>query len=201
MALLRALHSSVIMFLMAFVTSFVGLVIRLFFKQKLDWKLGLLVLIVLTTLYFLGFFVSDLADFTAGDIRRNAQQPVFRGKSWIRGMCGSLLILCGFLVQGFYREQLSIWMQLIPLGFTTLIWYVWPRAIHFSSQALEQRTLFGIKKRLEFQKTEYTSYSNSDGRTVVFGNDVEIVHTDQHADKLYFHKLIAERIGKPVSGA
>lgn len=87
------------------------------------------------------------------------------------------------------------------LGFTTLIWYVWPRAIHFSSQALEQRTLFGIKKRLEFQKTEYTSYSNSDGRTVVFGNDVEIVHTDQHADKLYFHKLIAERIGKPVSGA
>lgn len=201
MALLRALRSSVILFLIAFVTSLAGLVIRLFFKQKLDWKLSLLVLIVPTTLYCFGFFVTDLADLRAGDVRRNAQEPVFSGKSWIRSMYATLLILCGFFVQGFYREHLSIWMQLIPLGFTALVWYGWPRAIHFSPKALEQRTLFGIKKRLGLQKIEYTSYSNSDGRTVVLGNGVEIVHTDQHADKLYFHKLIAERIGKPVSGA
>jgi hypothetical protein len=176
-------------------------VAALFFKQKLDWKLGLLVSVVLATVYFLGFFVTDLADFRAEDVRRNAQEAVFPGTNWIRSMYGSLLILCGFFVHGFYREHLSLWMQLIPLSFTTLVWYCWPRAIDFCPQALEQRTLFGMKQRLEFQKIEYVSYSKADDRTVVFGNGVEIVHTDQHADKPYFHHLIAARTGKPVSGA
>ena len=200
-ALLSALQSSGRMFVTAFVVSLVGLVASLVFKQKLDWKFGLLVSVVLATVYFLGFFVTNLADLRAGDVRRNGQEPIFPGTSWIRGIYGSLLILCGFFVQGFYREHLSIWMQLIPLGFTTLVWYCWPRTIHFYPQSLEQRTLFGMKKRLEFQKIEYASYSNADGRTVVFGNRVEIVHTDEHADKSYFHNLIAALTGKPVSGA
>jgi hypothetical protein len=199
-AFLSALRSSVIMFLISSVTSLIGLVRCLFFKQKVDWKLGLLVLIVLTTLLFLGLFVTELADLRAEDLRRNAQEPVFSGRSWIRGVYGSVIILCGFFVQGFYREHLSIWMQLIPLVFTTLVWYCWPRAIHFSAQALEQRTLFGIPRRLEFQKIEYASYSHSDARTVVSGKGVEIVHTGEHADKSRFHDLITERTGKSVFG-
>lgn len=119
-ALLSALQSSGAMLLTAFIVSAVGVVASLVFKQKLDWKLGLLVSVVLATVYFLGFFVTDLADLRAGDVRRNAREAVFPGTSWIRGMYGSLLILCGLFVHGFYREHLSIWMQLIPLSFTTL---------------------------------------------------------------------------------
>jgi hypothetical protein len=199
-AFLSALRSSVIMFLISSATGLVGLVMRLFLKQKLDWKPGLLVLIVFTTLWSLGLFVTDLVDLRAEDIRRNTQEPVFPGRSWIRGVYGSVIILCGFFVQGFYREHLSIWMQLIPLSFTTLVWYGWPRAIHFSAEALEQRTLFGITRRLEFQKIEYASYSDSDARTVVSGKGVEIVHTGEHADKSRFHHLITERTGKSVFG-
>jgi hypothetical protein len=86
------------------------------------------------------------------------------------------------------------------VGFHDFGLYCWPRAIHFSAQALEQRTLFGIPRRLEFQKIEYASYSHSDARTVVSGKGVEIVHTGEHADKSRFHDLITERTGESVFG-
>ena len=169
--------------------------------SKFEWKLSIEISATLSLIWFLVLFVSTLADTWGDDVREKKRSPIFPASAFFRGLYGGGSVLFLMMLRGMYKEGDSLRLELIPLAFLVLAWVSWPRTIRFSPDALSQRTLFGRKQRLEFRDIETISFSRSEDRTTVFGGDIEIVHTGQHAGKPQFHELLAERTGKEVYGA
>jgi hypothetical protein len=188
---------------MSLVLNLLVVLIDLLFRSPatIDWKFKIEFSLVIAAICSLIVFASTWADARAEGVRDHTVDPAFPGGSFYRGLyavgaVGSLMMMAGL-----YRQQESLWQQLIPLGFLVLVWFGWPRSIYFHADALGQKTRFGKMRRLEYSAVEYISFDKREACTIVAGGGIKIVHTPQHASRDLFQELIQERTGKPVWGA
>lgn len=168
--------------------------------KRLDWQLALKFIGVISVLWFLVMFVSNLVDLRASDRREEARNPSLER----RRSFGSFFpppwdcLGCAFGVSGKQHEPL--WSQGLSLSFAMLAFFGWPRTITLDEVGVSQRSLFGIRRTIPYREVEGMSYEPDQQVTQVVGIGATIKHTTCHSDAALFQSLMEERMGKQVYG-
>jgi hypothetical protein len=203
MALEVAFVTGGMIILGSLVVNALDVLIRRLFRSPvtIDWKFKIGFSLAIALMWSLIMFVSTLADLRGEDLRDKTQNPSFPGSWFYRGIFGLGAVGCPIGMIGLYQQHESLWYELIPLVMLALVWFIWPRTIHFYPDAIGQKTRLGQMRWLDYRAVEYVAYDKRDRCTIVAGRGTKIVHTPCHVNALLFQELIQERTGKAVLGA
>lgn len=78
------------------------------------------------------------------------------------------------------------------------VFFAWPRTIHFDTYGIWQRNLLGRKQFIQWNDVDSLAHIAADGKTVVAGGTVNIVHGTLHRDKQQFCDLIEQRTSRKM---
>jgi hypothetical protein len=174
-------------------------VINRFFSGTwyVNWRLMLTVSAILTFLFFVFFFVTELLEFATEKARERQLRFVFPAVMWLRGVyLGS--ILAGFIMMiGECREGNPWGIVALPLLFVFLGFFAWPRAIEFTENQIRQRRTLPGFKQIRFSNIQSVVSGPSRNEIVVFGKNADcIVHTTMHVDGDRFLQRLKSLTGK-----
>jgi hypothetical protein len=188
-AALLAVRNSLGIFLVAIAMVPVSSAIHRVFDGTWDvnWRLTFSVSGILTLIFFVFWFITQLLDYAMQEARERNERLVFPVAVWLRGIYLAGILFGMTIIVGMYREGDRGWILVSPSFLILIGFFAWPRAIRISNGEVRQwRVLFGTK-RIPFEEIEQVVFDGSRGEAVVFGkNGTNIIHTNMHVQQVEF---------------
>jgi hypothetical protein len=113
---------------------------------------------------------------------------------------GVLIVCCvamlGFAFFAYRAPTAPLWVSLLFLGFASMTFLAWPRAITAGSDSLTQRNILGRQKQIPWRNLTALQFRQRDLATFARGSDGgKIVHSPFHVARAQFHAEVARRTG------
>lgn len=117
----------------------------------------------------------------------------FKASVAVRSAFIFALIAAPLISWAFRNTDGAVWLHLFSAVAVICVFLAWPRTIHFDSDRIWQKGRFGRARSIPWTDVDSLAHVIADGKTIVGGGNVQIVHNFLHTDKADFCKVIEQR--------